>query len=381
MVELEKMLRKAVEVQASDVFLKVDSPPAFRLHGQVHRLEHPPLTPEDMKEVAAALMTENQMVSFEQKHEMDLGFSIGGLARFRVNVYQQRGSIGIVMRVIDLSIKSIEELGLPPVLKKIAQTPIGLVLVTGPTGCGKSTTLAAMLDQINADRRANIITVEDPVEYVYTDRKSVVSQREVGIDTGSFQDALRAVVREAPDVILIGEMRDVETFDVCLKAAETGHLVFSTVHTSSAAETLNRIINMFPPHDKEQICQRLSKSLVSTLSQKLIPRKDGQGRACAVEVMIVTPTIAQYVEEGRSGEIYSAIVQDGIDGHWGMQSMNQALDRYYKSGVITEEMAMRYAGARTELRQMLRRTADTGRAGVQPEAAAPAKPAPPGAAQ
>jgi len=381
MLELERLLRKAVEVQASDVFLKVDSPPAFRLHGQVQHLEHPPLTPEDMKEVAAALMTENQMVSFEQKHEMDLGFSIGGLARFRVNVYQQRGSIGIVMRVIDLSIKSIEELGLPPVLKKIAQTPIGLVLVTGPTGCGKSTTLAAMLDQINADRRANIITVEDPVEYVYTDRKSVVSQREVGIDTGSFQDALRAVVREAPDVILIGEMRDVETFDVCLKAAETGHLVFSTVHTSSAAETLNRIINMFPPHDKEQICQRLSKSLVSTLSQKLIPRKDGQGRACAVEVMIVTPTIAQYVEEGRSGEIYSAIVQDGIDGHWGMQSMNQALDRYYKSGVITEEMAMRYAGARTELRQMLRRTADTGRAGVQPEAAAPAKPAPPGAAQ
>lgn len=380
MVDLAKLLRKAVEIEASDVFLKVDSPPAFRLHGQVQRLEHPPLTAEDMKEVAAALMTENQMAAFEHRHEMDLGFALGNLARFRVNVYQQRGSIGIVMRVIELRIKGVDELGLPPVLKKIAQTPLGLVLVTGPTGCGKSTTLAAMLDQINAERRANIVTVEDPIEYVYTDRKSVVSQREVGIDTASFGDALRAVVREAPDVILIGELRDVETFDVCLKAAETGHLVFSTVHTSSAAETLNRIVNMFPPHDKEQVCQRLSRSLVATLSQKLVPKKDGKGRTCAVEVMMVTPTISQYIEEARTSEIYSAIVQDGIDGHWGMQSMNQALDRFYKSGIITEDMAMRHAGARTELRQMLRRTGDTGRAGAHGEAA-PAQQGDPGAPQ
>lgn len=374
MLDLERLLRKAIEIGASDVFLKVDAPPAFRLHGEIQRVDHPPIRPEEMKEVAEALMTENQMAAFEHKHEMDLGFTLGNLARFRVNVYQQRGSIGMVMRVIDLKIKTIDELGLPPVLKKIAKTPTGLILVTGPTGCGKSTTLAAMLDLINAQRRANIITIEDPIEYVYTDRKSIVSQREVGIDTDSFADALRAVVREAPDVILIGEMRDVDTFDVCLKAAETGHLVFSTVHTSSAAETLNRIINMFPPHDKEQVCQRLSKSLVATLSQKLVPAKDGSRRLCAVEVMICTPTIAGYIEEGRSGEIYSAIVQDGIDGHWGMQSMNQALDRFYKAGLITEETAMRHAGARTELRQMLRRTADTGRAGAQPQVSPSKKP-------
>jgi len=369
MVDLERLLRKAVEVGASDVFLKVDSAPAFRLHGHIQRLEHPPLTAEDMKEIAEALMTENQMASFEHRHEMDLGFTMGDIARFRVNVYQQRGSIGIVLRVIELRIKTIDELKLPDVLRKIAMSPTGLILATGPTGSGKSTTLAAMIDLINATRRANIITIEDPIEYVYTDKKSIVSQREVGIDTDCFADALRAVLREAPDVILIGEMRDVETFDVCLKAAETGHLVFSTVHTASAAETINRVVNMFPPDDQEQICTRLGKSLVATLSQKLVPTVDNKGRVCAVEVMMVTPTVAQYIEEARTSEIYSAIVQDGIDGHWGMQSMNQSLDRFYKSGMITEEMAMRFAGQRTELRQMLRRTGDTGRGGVQPTTA------------
>jgi len=355
LIDLIKLLKLAVERGCSDVFLKVDSPPAVRLHGQVLKVESDPLTSEDMREILEMILNENQMANFEKRHELDLAFAIPDVARFRTNIYQQRGTIGIVFRVIPFEIKSIEELKLPPVLKKFCAMRQGLVLVTGPTGCGKSTTLAAMIDLINRTRRCNIITIEDPVEYVHTDQLSIVSQREIGFDTDSFHDALRAVVRQSPDVILIGEMRDIETMGVCLQAAETGHLVFSTVHTTSASETMERIINMFPPHDKPLICLRLSKSLRGIISQKLVPMKDGKGRIAAVEVMVNTPTIAQYIEEGRSSQVYSAIVQDGREKHWGMQSMNQALDAYYKLGLISEEVALDYAGLRSELRQMMRR--------------------------
>jgi twitching motility protein PilT len=241
---------------------------------------------------------------------------------------------------------------MPPAVAELAKQRQGLVLVTGPTGCGKSTTLAAMIDLINETRRCHIVTIEDPIEFVHPDKKAIVSQREVGIDTDSFSDALKYVVRESPDVILIGEMRDIETMHVALQAAETGHLVFSTVHTPSAAETMDRIINMFPPHDKPQICMRLSNSLRGIISQKLVPLKDGSGRIAAVEVMISTPTIAKLIEEGRVGQIYSAIEEGQF---WGMQTMNQCLYKYYKQGLITEEDALAYAGNLTELRQMLRR--------------------------
>jgi len=260
MVDLEKLIRYAVEVNASDIFLKVGAPPCLRVHGRVFRLNAPPLTVNDLKSIAEAILTEDQMAAFEKRHELDLGFTFPGVCRFRVNVYQQRGSLAIVMRVLPLRIRTVEELNLPLVLKRLVTDPSypgyatqGLVLVTGPTGSGKSTTLAAMLDLINQTRQCHIVTIEDPIEYVYEDKLSIVSQREVGYDTASFTEALKYVLRESPDVILIGEMRDVETFNAALMAAETGHLVFSTVHTPSASETMERIVNMFPPHERREV--------------------------------------------------------------------------------------------------------------------------------
>jgi twitching motility protein PilT len=312
----------------------------------------PPLTADDTRNLAYSVMTHEQIGRFEHRHELDLAFTIEGITRVRANIYQQRGSIAMVCRLIPLNIYTLEDLKMPPAVAELAKQRQGLVLVTGPTGCGKSTTLAAMIDLINETRRCHIVTIEDPIEFVHPDKKAIVSQREVGIDTDSFSDALKYVVRESPDVILIGEMRDIETMHVALQAAETGHLVFSTVHTPSAAETMDRIINMFPPHDKPQICMRLSNSLRGIISQKLVPLKDGSGRIAAVEVMISTPTIAKLIEEGRVGQIYSAIEEGQF---WGMQTMNQCLYKYYKQGLITEEDALAYAGNLTELRQMLRR--------------------------
>jgi len=352
-INLHEILTFAVQKGASDIFFKAGSPPCLRLHGVIVPLtDYEPLDANQVRQVAYSLMTEEQIITFEAEREMDLSFSIPGLSRFRVNVYQQRGTIGVVLRLIPWEIRTIEELGLPPVIKDICKQRQGLVLVTGPTGSGKSTTLAAMVDIINQTRRCHIVTMEDPIEYVHTDKRAIVSQREVGIDTLSFKAALRTVLRQSPDVILIGEMRDQETFETALTAAETGHLVLSTLHTRSAAETLDRIVNMFPPHDKEQICIRLSQSLKAVISQTLVPRKDGQGRVPAVEVMVVTPTIAKYIEEGRSGMIYSAIAEGAF---WGMQTMNQSLYKLVREGIISEQEALARAGNLTELKQMLRR--------------------------
>jgi twitching motility protein PilT len=285
-------------------------------------MDMPPLTADDTRNLAYSVMTHEQIGRFEHRHELDLAFTIEGITRVRANIYQQRGSIAMVCRLIPLSIYTLEELKMPPAVAELAKQRQGLVLVTGPTGCGKSTTLAAMIDLINETRRCHIVTIEDPIEFVHPDKKAIVSQREVGIDTDSFSDALKYVVRESPDVILIGEMRDIETMHVALQAAETGHLVFSTVHTPSAAETMDRIINMFPPHDKPQICLRLSNSLRGIISQKLVPLKDGSGRIAAVEVMISTPTIAKLIEEGRVGQIYSAIEEGQFWGHANDESVS-----------------------------------------------------------
>ncbi len=353
-VDLEQLCRFAVESKASDLFIKAGSPPALRVHGRVVPTDLPLLTPEDAERMSRSVMTEEQAARFREYHELDLAFTLGDLARFRCNVYQQRNSMAMVLRIVPLEIYTLEELGLPKIVGEMAMTRQGCILVTGPTGCGKSTTLAAMLDIINRTRRCNIITTEDPIEFVHQDRLAIVSQREVGIDTESFYDAMKYVVRESPDVILIGEMRDAETMRVALTAAETGHLVFSTVHTISAADTVERIVNIFPPHEKTQICLRLSTSLVGIISQKLIPRADGTGRVAAVEIMVNTPTVAKLIEEGRTSQIYAAINEGG---YWGMQTMNQALLKYFRAGIITEEDAEAYAGNRTELRQMLRRGA------------------------
>jgi twitching motility protein PilT len=353
-MELEQLCRFAVDSQASDLFIKAESPPALRVHGRIVPTDLPTLTFDDTKRLANSIMSEEQIQAFEGYHELDLAFTLADVARFRCNIYVQRGSYAMVLRIVPLEIKSIEELGLPKVLDDMVKPKQGLVLVTGPTGCGKSTTLAAMIDLINRNRHCNVVTVEDPIEFVHDDKQAIVSQREVGIDTESFYDAMKYVVRESPDVILIGEMRDAETMRVALTASETGHLVFSTVHTTSAADTVERIVSIFPPHEKNQICLRLSTSLLGIISQKLVPRADGTGRVPAVEVMVNTPTVAKLIEEGRSSQIYSAMNEGG---YWGMQTMNQSLLKYYRAGVITEEDAVTYAGNLTELKQMLRRGA------------------------
>jgi len=302
--------------------------------------------------MAHSIMSQEQIERFKDYHELDLAFTLGELARFRVNIYQQRGTMALVLRIVPLEIYNLEELSLPQSLAELTKPHQGLILVTGPTGCGKSTTLAAMIELINSRRRCNIVTIEDPIEFVFKDKQAIVSQREVGIDTESFYDAMKYVVRESPDVIMIGEMRDPETMRVAFTSSETGHLVFSTVHTVSSSETIERIVSIFPPHEKNQICLRLSTSLLGIISQKLIPRADGTGRACAVEVMINTPTVAKLVEEGRTSQLYSAINEGG---YWGMQTMNQSLVNFFQEGAITEEDAIAYAGNVTELKQMLRR--------------------------
>ena len=354
-LDIKEMATEAAQARASDIFVKVGNQPMMRLNGKIRPLgdHYPELTAEDVETLAYGIMSHDQIGRFERRHELDLAFTVEGVARFRANIYKQRGTMGLVLRVIPLEIFSLEQLGLPSPLAKLAELRQGLVLVTGPTGCGKSTTLAAIIDLINRNRRCNIVTVEDPIEFVHPDKKAILNQREIGIDTDSFTDALKYVVRQSPDVILIGEMRDVETMNVALAASETGHLVFSTVHTCSAAETMDRIMNMFPPHDKPQICMRLSVSLKGIISQKLIPRSDKDARVAAVEIMVANPTISKLIEEGRSGQIYQAI---GEGDFWGMQTMNQCLDQFFKAGIISEDEALANAGNATELRQMMRRT-------------------------
>ncbi len=344
---------EAAEVEASDVFWKAGAHPHVRSQGKIEEWDHfPVLTEEDTRAIANELMTDRQQQLFEEVPERDVGLTVGDTCRLRVNIFKQQNTVGLVMRIIPLDIATIDDLELPQVLKDVAMSPQGVVLVTGPTGCGKSTSLAAMIDHINDNRRGNIVTIEDPIEYVHPDKNCIVNQREVGIDTMNFSDAMKYVVRQSPDVILIGEMRDVETMNVAMQAAETGHLVFSTVHTSSAPETMERIINMFPPHQRDMICMRMSKSLRAILSQALIPRKGTDGRVAAVEVLIANPTVAKLIEEGKPSDTY-AVMQEG--GYWGMQTRNQALLHLYREGKISARDALFYAGNYTEMRQMLRR--------------------------
>jgi twitching motility protein PilT len=354
MPDIMELVRKAHQAGVSDIFIKSGARICVRLHGKILPMEgyEDVLNNDDTRQMAYSVMTHEQIGRFEHRHEMDLAFQVEDLTRIRANIYQQRGGTAMVCRLVPLKIYSLEQLGMPPAIGEQTKHRQGLILVTGPTGSGKSTTLAGMIDKINNERRTNIVTIEDPIEFVHPDKLSILSQREVGLDTDSFSDALRAVVRQNPDIILIGELRDVETMGVSLQAAETGHLVFGTLHTSSAAETLDRIINLFPPHEKDLLCLRLSSSLRAIIAQKLLPRIDAVGRVAAVEILIATPTIAKLVEEGRAGNIYSAI-QEG--GFWGMQTMNQCLTRYFKAGIISEDDALNAAGNFTELKQMLRR--------------------------
>jgi twitching motility protein PilT len=365
---LDEMILWAHKFEASDLFVKSNSRPAVRIHGKVQVTDLPAITPEQAHAMCMEKMNPRMQAHFEEHHEMDLAFSIGEDLRIRMNVYRQRGGTATVCRLIPTRMKTLEDLGIPPKVKEFIQHRNGLVLVTGPTGSGKTTTLAAMIDLINQNRKLNIITIEDPIEFVHKDKLAIVSQREVGIDTDSFVMALRHVLRQAPDIILIGEMRDIETMNVALQAAETGHLVFATVHTASAAETLDRLSNMFQPHERPMLWLRLSVSLRGVLSQKLLPRADGKGRVAAVEVMDVTPTIVKMLEEGRSDDMYSAIRQAGNEAYWGMQTMNQCLLRLWKAGVISEQDALANAGVFTELKQMMRMSNTRGEGAAPPPA-------------
>jgi twitching motility protein PilT len=352
-MDFHDILKQAAERKASDIFLKEGVPPALRVNGRIISVDGlDELSTDELHDMAKSVMTAHQFERFQEYHELDIAFTMEGICRFRANFYQQRGTMGIVLRLIPLQVPALDDLNMPPVVKDMAINRQGLILVTGPTGCGKSTTLAAIIDLINSTRRCNIVSIEDPIEFVHQDKKSIINQREIGIDTESFTDALKYVVRQSPDVILIGEMRDPETMNVALAASETGHLVLSTVHTCSAGETIDRIINMFPPHEKPQICLRMAGSLRGIVSQKLIPKVDGSGRVAAVEIMVAQPTVSKLIEEGRTGQLYSAISEGG---YFGMQTMNQCLVSFFKQGFITEQEAMLSAGNVTELKQLIRR--------------------------
>ena len=349
-----QLIEMAYEADASDLMVKAGSRPKIKKYSQVLELDEnlPVLSEGDAKRLLSELMNPRQLAKFEEHMEQDIGFSVEGKCRVRCNLYMQKGSWASVMRIVPLKIRTLEELGLPEVLAELCKHRLGLILVTGPTGSGKTTTLAAMMDIINQQRACHMVTVEDPLEVVHQDKMAYVSQREVGIDTEDFQPALRAVVREAPDVILIGEMRDVTTMNVALQAGETGHLVFSTVHTASAYETMDRVINMFPPHEKKFLQQRMAGSLRAIVAQKLVPRADGQGRVAALEILICTPTVSKAIEDGSFTDLYHHMNEGS---YWGMQTMNQSLVKYVKAGIITEQTAMNYAGVASELKQMLRR--------------------------
>src|SRR5512147_473894 len=323
-MHINDLLKMASERKASDLHLKVGSHPVLRINGELIPLvETKRLMQEDTIAMAFSIMSNRQKQKFKDNLEIDIAYSVPGLGRFRCNVFQQRGTIGMVLRVIPMTIKTVEELGLPVVLKRIAEEERGLVLVTGTTGSGKSTTLAALVDHVNNTRCAHVMTVEDPIEFLHRDNRSIINQREVSVDTRSFAHALRSALRQDPDVILVGEMRDFETIDTALLAAETGHLVFSTLHTLDATETINRIIAVFPPHQQKQVRLQLASVLKAVISQRLMPRADGDGRAPAVEVMISTPFIRDCVVDKEKTHLIPSAIASGTS-QYGMQTFDQS---------------------------------------------------------
>lgn len=331
--DIKKHLNIMVDRDASDLHLKADSPPVIRIDGQLINLEEPPISADEMKEYAASLMTDRQIGIFSEQNEIDFAYGLSGIGRFRVNIFRQRGSISIAMRQVVQEIPGFAELNLPQVLKRISLEPRGMVLVTGTTGSGKTTTLASMIDHINESVRRHIVTVEDPIEIVHGDKKSMINQREIGIDTRSYSTALRYVLRQDPDVIFIGEMRDLETVRTAMTAAQTGHLVLSTLHTIDVSETVNRIIDFFPLHQQKQVRIMLAGSLKGVISQRLLPSSEGQGRMPAVEVMVMTKRIRDMiVDSEQTHRIYDAIREGD---YYGMQTFDQSLLGLFRAGKVT----------------------------------------------
>ena len=339
-VDINALLTKAVQKKASDLHIKAGSHPIVRIDGSLYMLQDEKrLTPDDTLSIASSVMNESQRVTFKKDHEIDLAHSVPGLGRFRCNCYVQRGSVGAVFRAIPPDILDIEELQLPVVIKKISMEPRGLILVTGTTGSGKSTTLASMIGYMNSNRTGNIITIEDPIEFLHRDKKCIISQREIGTDTTSFSKALRSALRQDPDVILVGEMRDFETIKTALDAAETGHLVLSTLHTVDAGETINRIISVFPPYQHPQVRTQLASVLRGIISMRLVPKADGKGRVPAAEVLVNTATIKGCIEDRDKTKQVHDHIEQGMS-QYGMQTFDQSLLILYKKELITYEAAL-----------------------------------------
>jgi twitching motility protein PilT len=351
MADIQEFLKIMVDRGASDLHITVGSPPMIRVNGELNPLPYPALGQSDTKNLCYSLLTDGQKHRFEEDWELDFSFAVRGLSRFRGNLFNQKGAVGGAFRTIPYQIRGLAELGLPPVVGELTKQPRGLVLVTGPTGSGKSTTLASMVDKGNMERREHIMTVEDPIEFVHEHKRCVINQREVLADTKSFADSLKHVLRQDPDVCLVGEMRDLETMEAALVIAETGHLVFSTLHTNSAVQTINRVIDVFPPYQQGQVRAQLSLVLQAVISQQLIPRADGKGRVLAVEVMIPNAAIRNLIREQKIHQIYSQM-QVGQIKH-GMQTMSQSLVDLYQRRLISFEEAMGHATEPDELAGML----------------------------
>jgi twitching motility protein PilT len=352
---LSDLLKKMLEMNGSDLHITTNSPPQVRVHGHLTPLDMPPLTPAETKQLAYSVLTDAQKHRFEENLELDFSFGLKGLARFRGNCFNQRGATGAVFRVIPFEIKSFNQLNLPQVISRLCEKPRGLILVTGPTGSGKSTTLAAMIDKINTERHEHIITIEDPIEFVHQNKNCLVNQREVHADTKSFTDALRAALREDPDVVLIGEMRDLETIEAALRIAETGHLTFGTLHTNSAASTINRVIDVFPSHQQSQIRAQLSLVLEGICCQALLAKPGGQGRCMAMEILVPNAAVRNLIREDKIHQVYSAM-QAGQD-KFGMQTFNQSLASLYFQKQITLEVAVQRSSMPDELNEMISRGA------------------------
>lgn len=353
-VSIHQLLKFMVENGGSDLHVTVNSPPQIRVNGQLVPMEGlKPLTAAETKQICYSILTDQQKHKFEETLELDLSFGIKGLSRFRGNVFSQRGAVAGAFRTIPYEIRSFKELGLPEVVEKMAEKPRGLILVTGPTGSGKSTTLAAMIDKVNRERHDHIITVEDPVEYLHPHKSCIVNQREIGSDTYSFKAALKSILRQDPDVVLIGEMRDLETIEAALRIAETGHLTFATLHTNSSVETINRIVDVFPSHQQAQVRTQLSFVLQGIMCQALLPTRDGKGRCLSVEVLVPNAAIRNLVREDKIHQLYS-IMQTGQAGS-GMQTFNQSLADLYLRGKISLETAVGRSSMKDELQELINR--------------------------
>ncbi len=365
MANMHQLLKAMIEKGASDLHVTTGTPPQLRIDGKLHPLKMPPMSPQETKQLCYSVLTDAQKHRFEENNELDLSFSVQRLSRFRGNIFIQRGNVAGAFRAIPFKIKSFEELQLPPVVTDLSQKPRGLILVTGPTGSGKSTTLASIIDRINTERSEHIVTIEDPIEYLHPHKGCVVNQREVGADTESFKKALKYILRQDPDVVLIGELRDLETIEAALTVSETGHLAFATLHTNSAVQTINRIVDVFPPYQQAQIRQQLSFVLEGVMCQTLLPKANGPGRVLSLEVMVPNAAIRNLIREDKIHQIYSSM-QVG-QGKFGMQTMNQSLAHLYQRRLVTMDDALGRSPDHDEFRNLI------GQAPAAPTGKRPAK--------